>query len=119
MSLDELDDYCRSLPGCTVRYPFGTNPQIRAWCIGTRMFAWTITDHQPITVQLKADPELIPTLITSYQAILPGYHMNKRHWISVTATLCDKRMLQDLLVDSHQLVADSLPKAGRLSLLVD
>lgn len=117
MTLNEIDEFCLGLPGTSARYPFDANATVRAWCIGKKMFAWTSTNQRPIVVQLKADPDLVPDLVANYESITPGYHMNKRHWISVNAKQCDSGMLSGLLQDSHQLVAASLPRAKRLRLL--
>lgn len=119
MTLDEIDRLCRNLPGCCVRYPFDSHSSLRAWCIGKKMFAWTDMGELPIVVQLKADPDLVPSLIDSYEAIRPGYHMNKRHWVSVTASTCDADMLTGLLEDAHMLVANALSRADRIRLLGD
>lgn len=119
MTLNEIESFCRGLPGCEVRYPFESNPELRAWCLGKKMFAWTITSSVPIVVQLKANPELISTLIESYEGMTPGYHMNKRHWISVDANMCEESMLRDLLEDAHALIANALPRAERIRLLGD
>lgn len=119
MNLDEIDAYCQSLPGVTVRYPFETAPDLRAWCIGKRMFAWCATAQVPLAVQLKADPDLIPTLIENYTWVQPGYHMNKRHWITVLVAQTDTTILTGLLEDAHALIAASLPKAERVRLLGD
>lgn len=119
MTLDEINEVCRNLPGCTVRYPFDSNSGVRAWCIGTKMFAWADVHKDSIVVQLKADPDLVPAIIDNYESIQPGYHMNKRHWVSVIAATCDADMLVGLLQDAHQLIANSLPKAEQLRLLGD
>lgn len=119
MTLDDIDRICRKLPGCSVRYPFDSRSQIRAWCIGKKMFAWTDTTSQPTVVQLKADPDLVPSLIENYLAIQTGYHMNKRHWVSVKANACDPDLLTGLLDDAHHLVATSLTRAERIRLLGD
>lgn len=119
MTLEEIDTFCRELPGCAVRYPFDSNPSIRAWCIGRKMFAWTNTDRSPIVIQLKANPDLVPTLISSYTHIQPGYHMNKRHWISVEADTGDQELITGLLEDAHNLVASSLTRTERMRLLSD
>ena len=119
MTLDEIDRYCLDLPGCSARYPFESAPDLRAWCIGKRMFAWSVTTKTPLTVQVKADPDLVPTLVQNYDCISPGYHMNKRHWITINAVACEPAMLQGLLEDAHGLVAASLPTHRRLSLLND
>ncbi len=119
MTLDEIDAFCTSLPACEVRFPFESAPALRAWCIGRRMFAWSATNHAPLTLQVKADPELIPALVRNYACISPGYHMNKRHWISINASMCENGMLSGLLEDAHALVAARLARAERMRLLGD
>lgn len=119
MTLDEIDQYCLGLPGCAPRYPFDSAPDLRAWCIGKRMFAWSVITTTPLTLQVKAHPDLVPTLVRNYDWISPGYHMNKRHWITIDADACEPAMLQGLLEDAHSLVVASLPRIRRLSLLDD
>lgn len=118
MTLDEIDRFCQELPGCVVRYPFESNPDIRAWSIGTKMFAWADMSSHPIVIQLKADPDLVPDLIANYEHIHPGYHMNKRHWVSVNAS-CDPKVMKQLLEDAHGLLVAKLPKREQIRLLGD
>lgn len=117
MTLDEIDKLCTALPGCEVRYPFDSD--VRAWCIGKKMFAWCATNRTPLEIQLKADTTLVPYLVQNYKFILPGYHMNKRHWITVRGLDCPDEMLANLLEDSHGLIVGSLPKTRQIQLLSD
>lgn len=119
MTLDDIDTFARSLPACEVRYPFDSAPDLRTWCIGRRMFAWSTTNDAPLAVQVKAHPDLVPDLIQNYACISPGYHMNKKHWITVHVSAGDDALLRGLLEDAHSLVAAKLPKAERLRLLGD
>lgn len=119
MTLDEIDEVCRSLQGCEVQYLFESNPHMRSWCIGRKMFAWCATKQTPLAVQLKADPDLVPDLIANYEFIRPGYHMNKRHWITVQAASCPAPMLSQLLEDAHAVLASTLSRRDRLRLLGD
>ena len=120
MELRDIDVLCTNLPGVEVRYPFDSSPTVRAWCVHRRMFAWCATDSTPLTVQLKADPDLIPSLIDTYPFIRPGYHMNKRHWLTIHAQH-DQAMalLPGLLEDAHMLVVAGLPARVRMGLLSD
>ena len=119
MTLDDINTFCLNLPACKVRYPFDSNPDLRAWCNARKMFAWCSTESSPLKIQLKAHPELIPMLVHTYEFIQPGYHMNKRHWITVLASECPDTMLNQLLEDAHALVVESLPKRDRLRFLAD
>jgi predicted DNA-binding protein (MmcQ/YjbR family) len=78
------------------------------------MFASCDLDGQPLQLSVKCDPELAVQLRDTYPAIVPGYHMNKRHWNTITldGSLPDQ-MVTDLLGDSYDLVVASLPKARR------
>lgn len=79
--------------------------------VGGKMFAVSHLDAEPLQISLKCDPEIALQLRTSYPAIAPGYHLNKRHWNTVTidGSLPDQ-MLSELLTDSYDLVVASLPK---------
>lgn len=119
MTLDEIDAVCCGFVGCEVRYPFESAPDLRAWCIGGKMFAWSATESTPPTIQLKADPEMIPFLIANYTWISPGYHMNKRHWITARIAEAEASLLTGLLEDAHMLVVNKLPRAERMRFLPD
>lgn len=82
--------------------------------VGGKMFAVSHLDAKPLQVSLKCDPEIALQLRARYPAIVPGYHLNKRHWNTVTidGSLPDQ-MLSEMLTDSYDLVVASLPKARR------
>jgi predicted DNA-binding protein (MmcQ/YjbR family) len=71
-------------------------------------------------VSLKCEPELSEGLRATHAAITPGYHLNKRHWITVTLddSLPDS-MVGDLIEDSYDLVLDGLPARERAALRGD
>jgi predicted DNA-binding protein (MmcQ/YjbR family) len=68
-------------------------------------------------VSLKCSPELSVRLRAEHPSIIPGYHLNKRHWITVTldGSLTDQ-MLLDLIEDSYDLIVSALTRAQRLAL---
>jgi predicted DNA-binding protein (MmcQ/YjbR family) len=78
------------------------------------MFALSALGASPLEVSLKCEPELAEQLRESYSAIRPGYHLNKRHWNTVTldGSLPDA-FVRDLIEDSYDLVASALPKRTR------
>jgi predicted DNA-binding protein (MmcQ/YjbR family) len=78
------------------------------------MFALTALDARPLTVSLKCEPSLAEALRADHSAVRPGYHLNKRHWITVTLddSLPDE-LVFGLLEDSYELVVDGLPKRER------
>jgi predicted DNA-binding protein (MmcQ/YjbR family) len=109
---DELKTRCLALPGTSEEFPFGD--EVSVFKVGGKMFALSILDAEPLQVSVKCDPELAVQLRSAYPAIAPGYHLNKRHWNTITldGSLPDE-MVTDLLGDSYDLVVASLPKVRR------
>ena len=108
----ELRGRCLALAGAAEEFPFGD--EVSVFKVGGKMFAACHLDGEPLQLSVKRDPELAVQLRASYPAIAPGYHLNKRHWNTITldGSLPDQ-MVTDLLGDSYDLVVASLPKARR------
>ncbi len=79
--------------------------------VGGKIFALSDLGASPLKVSLKCDPELGELLRAGHQSVVPGYHLNKRHWVTITfgGDLADAK-IKDLIVDSYDLVR---PKPGR------
>ena len=107
-------DVCLALPDVSVDQPFG--PGYEVFRIHRKMFAMLmfnarVSEH-PI-VNLKTDPDELPLLIDNYDWILPGYHMNKKHWVTVELRPGgDVEFVEGLIEDSYDNVVLGLP--GRL-----
>src|SRR5215472_7444270 len=103
MDQRELKAACLALPGVMEDFPFGD--EVSVFKVGGKMFALSILDGTPLEISVKCAPDL---------AIRPGYHLNKRHWNTITldGSLPDQ-MVTDMLTDSYDLVVASLPKARR------
>jgi predicted DNA-binding protein (MmcQ/YjbR family) len=112
MDQHELKAQCLALPGAVEDFPFGDEVSVFKVC--GKMFALCRLDGEPLQLSVKCEPELAVRLRATYPAIGPGYHLNKRHWNTITldGSLPDQ-MVTDLLGDSYDLVAASLPKARR------
>jgi predicted DNA-binding protein (MmcQ/YjbR family) len=117
----ELQRWCLQQPGSFEDFPFG--PEHSVFKVAGKMFALSALARAPLEVSVKCEPELAVDLRNTYPAIRPGYHLNKRHWntITVDGSLPDQ-LVRDLIEDSYDLVVDGLPKrardqlaAGRLS----
>ncbi len=91
--------------------PFG--PEHDVCMVGGRMFA--LLDDQRNRVTLKCDPDEALALCASHTEIIPGYHMNKKHWITVSEGI-DLGLLEDLIIDSYFLVGQKIPKKNRPAL---
>lgn len=115
MSPDELRDYCLSFSGAHETFPFG--PENSVFKVEGKIFAMSRLDADPLRVSLKCDPALVEQLREAYAAVLPGYHLNKRHWntVLVDGSLADQ-MLRDMVEDSYDLIVSKLPRARRRAL---
>ena len=82
------------------------------------MFALAALGAQPLDVSVKCEPALAQALRAEHAAVRPGYHLNKRHWNTVTidGSLADGE-IEAMIVDSYDLVVASLPKAVRQTLI--
>jgi predicted DNA-binding protein (MmcQ/YjbR family) len=109
---NSIHDYCLAKAGATSGYPFG--PGVLVMKVGGKIFAIIAEDDEPLSVSLKCDPEIARVLRASYDAVKPGYHLNKRHWNTVTLER-DAPMdeIFQWIDDSYDLVVDSLPRRAR------
>jgi predicted DNA-binding protein (MmcQ/YjbR family) len=115
MTAAALRRWCLARPGAKEEFPFGE--QASVFKVGGKMFALSALESRPLRVSLKCDPELAEGLRGTYPAVQPGYHLNKRHWVTITldGSVSDE-MLLELLEDSYDLVAAGLPAAQRARL---
>jgi predicted DNA-binding protein (MmcQ/YjbR family) len=113
LTAQRLRERCLGLPGASEEFPFGD--EVSVFKVGGKMFALCSLDAgPPLQLSVKCDPELAVQLRSAYPAIGPGYHLNKRHWNTITldGSLPDQ-MVTDLLGDSYDLVVATLPKTRR------
>ena len=112
MTADALRRWCLSRPGAKEEFPFGEQPSV--FKVGGKMFALSALESRPLQVSLKCEPELGEGLRAMYPAIQPGYHLNKRHWVTITldGSVPDQTLLE-LLEDSYDLVVAKLPARRR------
>ena len=115
MDANELRDWCLTQNGAMEDFPFG--PRTSVFKVAGKMFALSRLDGVPLQVSVKCEPELAVELRATYEAIGPGYHLNKRHWNTITldGTLED-RFVRDLVEDSYDLVVSALPKRTQAEL---
>jgi len=102
-----------AFPGATVEYPFDFTT--RVYKVGGKIFAITDDVAEPLTVSLKCDPDIAVELREEYpNNVVPGYHLNKRHWNTVTVDVCvHDDDLRDWLAHSYDRVFASLPRSVR------
>lgn len=114
MTPQRLRAFCLEFDASVETFPFG--PESSVFKVLGKMFALTALDARPLAVNLKCDPDEAVRLREEYPAIVPGRHMNKRHWNTVTVSGVPDRLLRELIEDSYDLVVAGLPKAERLRL---
>ena len=116
MNHSELKLYCLAKRGATEDLPFG--PDTLVFKVLGKMFALTGTDPNSSTVNLKCDPMHAVVLRDTYpDDVKPGYHMNKKHWNTVTlkGAVSDDE-LREMIDESYRLVVSKLTKAEQLRL---
>ncbi|ULH02841.1 MmcQ/YjbR family DNA-binding protein [Aeromonas caviae] len=112
MTLVQLREFLLSQPGATEDTPFG--PEILVYRIAGKMFALVDWQAEPLSINLKCEPELALLLREIHPEVKPGWHMNKQHWNTVTLSegLSDD-LWQGWIVHSYERVVAGLPRAKR------
>ena len=112
MTHKELEEYLLSFPNTWLDFPFGEGTSV--YKVGHKetgegkLFAIIADNTKPLRVSLKCDPLLAETLREKYETIVPGYHLNKKHWntIILTGQVPDDEV-QDLARLSYRLVTEN------------
>jgi len=108
MNFKELDNYLLSKQGATFDYPF--DEVVRVYRIVNKMFA-LIIEEEPLFINLKCDPFYALELRSLYESIKAGYHMNKKHWNTVSiGGDVDDEFLKELIDHSYELIVLKLTK---------
>jgi predicted DNA-binding protein (MmcQ/YjbR family) len=110
MTHKEIEEYLLSFPNTWLDFPFGEETSV--YKIGHKetgegkMFALIQNDSKPLRLSLKCDPNLAEVLRDKYETVIPGYHLNKKHWNTI---LCTGQVPEDEIHDfirlSYNLVA--------------
>lgn len=104
MTPTQLRRVCLALSGAEETFPFG--PETSVFKVGGKMFALTALKRTPLKVSVKCEPELGEQLRGTYAEIEPGYHLNKRHWLTVTCGgEATDELVRELIAGSYDLVA--------------
>lgn len=116
MTFESLRNYCLSKKGASEELPFDEHTLV--FKVMGKLFALTNIERLPASVNLKCDPERAIELREVYEAVQPGYHMNKKHWNTITfdGTIPDNE-IRTLIDHSYELVVMGLKKADREALL--
>ena len=116
MNLEELRKYCLSLPLVTEDMPFGED--ILVFRIYNRIFALTNLECNPVSVNLKCNPERAVELREQYpNKIVAGYHMNKKHWNTVLLESLPLTLIKKMIQHSYDQVLTKVPKKEKEALI--
>lgn len=115
MDYQAAKSYLLSKPEAVEDYPFG--PEVAVFKIRNKMFATLVESEGNVTTNLKCDPDEALALRDIFESVIPGYHMNKKHWNTV---YLDGKIpageIERMMDNSYALVVKSLPKAQRTGL---
>ncbi len=102
-----VEQYILSMPNTRLEYPFGEGVAVYKTGAGEqgKMFALIAEGSTPIQLSLKCAPELSELLRAKYETVMPGYHLNKKHWNTILLTgQLPWNEVQDLIRHSYELV---------------
>lgn len=92
------------MPNSRLEYPFGED--VAVYKVDDKMFALVKEGSAPVQISLKCDPLLATTLREKYESVMPGYHLNKKHWNTILVSgQLDQEEIKALIRHSYQLVA--------------
>ncbi|MDA3859843.1 MAG: MmcQ/YjbR family DNA-binding protein [Melioribacteraceae bacterium] len=111
MNIEDIQKHCYTKKALTEGFPF--DEETLVFKVAEKIFCLT-NINQPLRLNLKCNPEKTIELREEYEEIIPGYHMNKKHWntVDLQGTLKDS-LIKELIDDSYNLVFASLPKKVR------
>ena len=110
MNIETLREYCLSKPGVEETLPFG--PDTLVFKVNGKVFLLAGLDEDPLSFNVKCDPDKAVELREEYPCVLPGYHMNKKHWntIVVDGSVSSKQ-LKEWIDLSYELVSQKQKKS--------
>lgn len=111
MTHKELEDYLLEFPNTWLDFPFGEGTSV--YKVGNKdsgegkLFAIIADSSKPLRVSLKCDPLLAESLREKYESVVPGYHLNKKHWNTI---ICSGQLSDDEIKDLARLSYDLVAK---------
>lgn len=109
MYLEEIREYCLAKKGVEECLPFGEDTLV--FKVMGKLFLLTGIESNPVQFNVKCNPEKAIELRENHHCVIPGYHMNKKHWNTI---ICDgsasRKQIQEWIDDSYNLIVNSLTK---------
>jgi predicted DNA-binding protein (MmcQ/YjbR family) len=116
MNIESLREYCLKKKFVKEEFPFGDSALV--FKVKGKIFLIARLDQSPLEFNIKSDPDKAVERREEFDAIRPGYHMNKKHWntILVDGTLKDN-FLQEMIDESYALIVSSLKREDQKGLV--
>ena len=109
MNQEEVRDYCLKKSDVAEGFPFGET--VLVFKANNKIFALMSLDEIPFTINLKCDPEAAIDLRVKFPSIIPGYHMNKKHWNTLIMDgSIPHKVIKELIDRSYNLVCSKTSK---------
>jgi predicted DNA-binding protein (MmcQ/YjbR family) len=100
-----VEEYILSMPNAVREYPFGAD--VAVYKAGDKMFALIAEGSSPVRLSVKGDPQLNQLLREKYESVMPGYHLNKKHWNTIVLSgQLSWEEVQDLIRHSYILATE-------------
>lgn len=110
MNIETLREYCLSKPDVEEGFPFG--PETLVMKVQGKIFLITGLDSPDLRFNVKCDPDKAIELREEFPCVLPGYHMNKKHWNTIVVDgSVSAKQLKEWIDDSYELVKSSIKKS--------
>jgi predicted DNA-binding protein (MmcQ/YjbR family) len=114
MDIEQLREYCLGKPGTEESFPFGQETLV--FKVGGKIYLLTGLSSEQLRFNVKCDPEKAEELREQFPCVLPGYHMNKKHWNTIVIDgSVDSKQLREWIDHSYELVAGSLTGKAKKS----
>jgi predicted DNA-binding protein (MmcQ/YjbR family) len=109
MNIEQIREYCLNKKGVTEEFPF--NEETLVFKVMGKIFFLASLEKVPLQINLKCEPENALELREKYESVLPGYHMNKKHWNTIVndGSVPPKELLE-WIDQSYDLVVGGLKK---------
>lgn len=107
--IEDVETFCLQLPGTSYDFPFGED--IMVFRVMGKIFLLTGIYNVPLGLNLKAEPEQALVWREQYDAVKPGYHMNKKHWNTVNLDgSISSELIREMILHSYERVKSGLTK---------
>lgn len=112
MDLEEIKNYLLAQKGSTLEFPFGE--EVMVFKVMNKMFALLSWQNSPLHLNLKCEPEEAIVLRKVFEAVIPGYHQNKKHWNTIILDQSiPEKLILEMVDNSYKLVVKGLTKTDK------